>query len=108
MRHTQLRKLLNRNAVTLALDYLADDCGVIQGATTKIVAVACRRSPDLTAALLRELEGEGVFTRLDWRDGVRGQVFVLMDSPAAHAVIEATRKANWRSGCSDPAKAKGT
>jgi hypothetical protein len=87
----QLRRLTNRNAVLLALNYLADDGGVIVGASAKGVAEAARRSLELTRGVLRDFEADGTLTRLDWRDGISTQVFVLMDFPGARVFVDENR-----------------
>src|SRR4051812_30658449 len=91
MRHAELRKLVNRNAVLVALNYLAGDNGIIVGTAATEIAPLAGRSVQITRDTLAELERAQVITRLGWRDGISCQIIVLMDRPGAMAFVRENR-----------------
>jgi hypothetical protein len=92
----QLKRLMNRNAVLLALHWLSDDDGLTCGASNEQIAAAARRSKFLTAETLRDLGWYGEVTKFDGRDGLSSRRFVLMSHPEAKAIVRHIRRAYGR------------
>jgi hypothetical protein len=91
MRARDLRKLLNRNAVLLALNTLAGDGGIILGFSATHLAPLARRSVQVTRETLASLESDGLITRLDWRDGISSCILVMMDVEGAQEFVDENR-----------------
>lgn len=93
MKATTLKRLMNQNAIILALHWLSEDDGLSCHATNKQIAAAAGRSEYLAKEMLGLLEARGDIAKLDYRDGVSARRIVLMNHPEAKSTIRHIRLA---------------